>query len=459
MVSRPAASAATCTRCASCATSPAGRCSAGAAYFVDGAATHRFSTYHRADRSTDAASPTVASKPRSRRAFDGSHTHPGARTCSASFRLRGRCRSSTWLTTSATNPRPRSSPSGTGIAASAPRAPGRSPLQPLHAGPLRRGEEEGLSRRLRPGGEELHPPGAVLHVDPGQQARRAAEGEQEAGPRDAEEQETLPVPGPHDPRWTPHRHRQSPGEGEGQALGLRLRLSVPLAGGERLLLPAGRGRRAGRRHRPGQHEAGEPGGVGCAGLEEGAGPVRVHAQEVLPPRGAPDAGQVEDHVAPPHRGRQAPGLGDVAAGQRDVQAGEGVRLAPGPDQGPDGVPPIEQPAGEPGPQESVGTRHERAHRGQVYHAAHEDRPGHLPIRLSRRLRAPRRRGGRPGPEGSGRPEHPYSQGSLCPKVNGYERSVHAPGRLTTPFVRAGAKGEGKFRRSPGTRPSRWWPGD
>ena len=45
----------------------------------------------------------------------------------------------------------------------------------------------------------------------------------------------------------------------------------------------------------------------------------------------------------------------------------------------------------------------------------------------------------------GDPEHPYSQGSLCPKVNGYERSVHAPGRITTPFVRDGAKGEGKFR--------------
>ena len=45
----------------------------------------------------------------------------------------------------------------------------------------------------------------------------------------------------------------------------------------------------------------------------------------------------------------------------------------------------------------------------------------------------------------GDPDHPYSQGTLCPKVNGYERSVHAPGRLTTPFVRTGPKGEGKFR--------------
>ena len=45
----------------------------------------------------------------------------------------------------------------------------------------------------------------------------------------------------------------------------------------------------------------------------------------------------------------------------------------------------------------------------------------------------------------GDPDHPYSQGSLCPKVNGYERSVHHPGRLTTPMFRDGPKGEGRFR--------------
>ncbi len=45
----------------------------------------------------------------------------------------------------------------------------------------------------------------------------------------------------------------------------------------------------------------------------------------------------------------------------------------------------------------------------------------------------------------GDPDHPYSQGSLCPKVNGYERTVHAPGRLLTPMLRSGRKGEGKFR--------------
>jgi anaerobic selenocysteine-containing dehydrogenase len=47
----------------------------------------------------------------------------------------------------------------------------------------------------------------------------------------------------------------------------------------------------------------------------------------------------------------------------------------------------------------------------------------------------------------GDPEHPWSRGSLCPKMTRYERTVHAPARLTTPLVREGAKGEGRFRRA------------
>jgi anaerobic selenocysteine-containing dehydrogenase len=47
----------------------------------------------------------------------------------------------------------------------------------------------------------------------------------------------------------------------------------------------------------------------------------------------------------------------------------------------------------------------------------------------------------------GDPEHPWSRGTLCPKMNGYERSVHSPDRLLHPLVRAGAKGEGRFRRA------------
>ena len=47
----------------------------------------------------------------------------------------------------------------------------------------------------------------------------------------------------------------------------------------------------------------------------------------------------------------------------------------------------------------------------------------------------------------GDPEHPWSRGSLCPKMTAYERTVHAPGRLATPLLRDGPKGEGRFRRA------------
>ena len=47
----------------------------------------------------------------------------------------------------------------------------------------------------------------------------------------------------------------------------------------------------------------------------------------------------------------------------------------------------------------------------------------------------------------GDPEHGHTRGTLCPKVNGYEKTVHAPGRLLTPLVRAGPKGTASFRRA------------
>jgi anaerobic selenocysteine-containing dehydrogenase len=45
---------------------------------------------------------------------------------------------------------------------------------------------------------------------------------------------------------------------------------------------------------------------------------------------------------------------------------------------------------------------------------------------------------------SGDPDHPMTRGMLCPKMNHYERTVHSPRRLTTPLMRTGPKGEGRF---------------
>jgi anaerobic selenocysteine-containing dehydrogenase len=44
----------------------------------------------------------------------------------------------------------------------------------------------------------------------------------------------------------------------------------------------------------------------------------------------------------------------------------------------------------------------------------------------------------------GNPEHPYSRGELCPKVNRFLDRVYSPQRVTTPLRRIGAKGEGLF---------------
>jgi len=47
----------------------------------------------------------------------------------------------------------------------------------------------------------------------------------------------------------------------------------------------------------------------------------------------------------------------------------------------------------------------------------------------------------------GDPDHPWSRGSLCPKVTNYHATVHAPSRLLTPLLRDGPKGAGSFRRA------------
>jgi len=46
----------------------------------------------------------------------------------------------------------------------------------------------------------------------------------------------------------------------------------------------------------------------------------------------------------------------------------------------------------------------------------------------------------------GNPEHPFSQGELCPKVNRFLGRVYSPERVLHPLRRVGAKGEGRFER-------------
>ncbi|MFI1801678.1 molybdopterin-dependent oxidoreductase [Streptomyces sp. NPDC020379] len=46
----------------------------------------------------------------------------------------------------------------------------------------------------------------------------------------------------------------------------------------------------------------------------------------------------------------------------------------------------------------------------------------------------------------GTPEHPYTRGTLCVKVNQFLEHTRAPGRLLHPLRRVGRKGEGRFER-------------
>ncbi len=46
----------------------------------------------------------------------------------------------------------------------------------------------------------------------------------------------------------------------------------------------------------------------------------------------------------------------------------------------------------------------------------------------------------------GNPDHPYSRGELCPKVNRFLERVYHPDRVLHPMIRVGPKGAGEFRR-------------
>lgn len=47
----------------------------------------------------------------------------------------------------------------------------------------------------------------------------------------------------------------------------------------------------------------------------------------------------------------------------------------------------------------------------------------------------------------GNPNHPFSKGELCPKVNKFVGRVNHDDRLLTPLIRTGAKGSGEFREA------------
>ena len=46
----------------------------------------------------------------------------------------------------------------------------------------------------------------------------------------------------------------------------------------------------------------------------------------------------------------------------------------------------------------------------------------------------------------GNPDHPFTRGGLCVKVNNYGERVHSPDRVLYPMRRSGAKGSGRFER-------------
>ena len=65
-------------------------------------------------------------------------------------------------------------------------------------------------------------------------------------------------------------------------------------------------------------------------------------------------------------------------------------------------------------------------------SAANDRPRRLPPRLSRHLHHAHRGGGRARGEVRGDPEHPFTRGGLCVKVDDYIDRVYSPDRVLYP---------------------------
>ena len=271
----------------------------------------------------------------SRAPSTGSHTHPGARTCAASFRLSGRRRPVAAVTTSASAASARSAGAGTGTRrAWTPSARAASRISPAAVVDLRRREEEDLAARLGPVREEEEAARAVVDVDP--RERPVAEVEREPGARDPEEEEVLAVAGPHDARRARHRDRQPIRERERDPLRLRLRRAVGLDRRERLVLA--RAACATARRRPSSRRGRSARGRAPRATQASSERARragVHPQELGRVGRAPDAREVEDQRparAPPP---QRPGVGRVAgdeldARQRERRAPAGARArAPG----------------------------------------------------------------------------------------------------------------------------------
>src|SRR3954462_6030529 len=74
----------------------------------------------------------------------------------------------------------------------------------------------------------------------------------------------------------------------------------------------------------------------------------------------------------------------------------------------------------------------------------------MPSRLPRHVRLARQgRSQRPTPialQMRGDPDHPYSKGELCPKVNKFLDRVYSDERVLHPLRRVGPKGDGRFEQ-------------